>query len=389
MKNSVLFLTNTYPDFDSSYRGVFIKTMAALLQGEGHRVTVVTPKIYKKSRYIEDQDGIGVYRFPFFSGNRLLIEYKKIPYFRMLLYFITGFVLSIYAATRYKCQVIHAHWAIPTGMLGVLTSGLLRKPLIVTIHGSDFRMGMGKSSLLKKLFFFVCKRAAHLNCVSETMKKEIEQIGIQGERITVIPMGVDEDFLRAGGARDRNLNMRSFTILSNRNLQPLYNVSLLVRAIPVVLREEPGTRFLIAGDGPEKDGLARQVRDLKLEQAVQFLGRVPHEKMPELLTMADIFVSTSPHDGTSVSLLEAMACGTFPIVADTLSNREWISNGKNGFLVPEDETVLGKKIVEAIRNSTFSMGAIDKNREIVEKRAHWKTNVKVIEKIYEKSLQVV
>ncbi len=389
MKRSILFLTNAYPDFDSSYRGIFIKKMATLLHKEGYQVTVVTPKIYKNSRYFEEQEGIRVYRFPFFSGNKLLIEYERIPYIRMMLYYITGFFLAMYAAVRHKCDLIHAHWAIPTGLLGVLTGTLLRKPLIVTIHGSDIRMALGKSSLLRLIFVFVCKRAVHLNCVSESMRKEVEYLGIQGKRITTIPMGVDEDFLTAGKTRDRNLNNESFTILSNRNLQPLYNVSLLVRAIPVVLKEEPGTRFLIAGDGPEKDILLRQIKDLNLEGSVRFLGRVPHEKMPELLTRADIFVSTSPYDGTSVSLLEAMACGTFPIVTDTLSNREWILDGKNGFLIPEDETVLGKRIVEAIQNSAFSMGAIEKNREIVEKRAHWRMNVKVIEKVYEKSLRLV
>ena len=79
-KLSILFLTNAYPDFESSYRGIFIKKMALLLQKEGYQISVVTPKIYKGSHYFEEQDGIKVYRFPFFARNKLLIEYEKIPY---------------------------------------------------------------------------------------------------------------------------------------------------------------------------------------------------------------------------------------------------------------------------------------------------------------------
>ena len=65
--NSILFLTNAYPDFDSSYRGIFIKQMASFLQRDGYKISVVTPKIYKGSSHFEEQKGIKVYRFPFFQ----------------------------------------------------------------------------------------------------------------------------------------------------------------------------------------------------------------------------------------------------------------------------------------------------------------------------------
>ncbi len=98
----ILFLTNAYPDFNDSYRGIFIKKMASLLQKDGYQISVVTPKIYKGSHYFEEQDGIKVYRFPFFARNKLLIEYKRIPFFRMILYYLTGFFLTVYVVLRNK-----------------------------------------------------------------------------------------------------------------------------------------------------------------------------------------------------------------------------------------------------------------------------------------------
>jgi glycosyltransferase involved in cell wall biosynthesis len=382
----ILFLTNAYPDFDSSYRGIFIKKMAELLRSDGYGVSVVTPKIYTKSRYYEEQNGIKIYRFPFFARNKLLIEYKKIPYLRMILYCITGSFLAIYTVFKNKCHVIHAHWAIPTGIIGVWAGTLLRKPLIVTIHGSDLRMALERSGLIRILFTYVCKRATHLNCVSEVQKKEIGQFGIMSDKISVIPMGIDEAFLEIGKNRKLGFNKRSFIILSNRNLLPIYNVYLLIRAIPTVLKEEPETRFLIAGDGSEKENLKREVENLNLSASVKFLGRVPHKDMPKLLAQADIYVSTSPYDGTSVSLLEALASGAFPVVTDIPSNREWISDGDNGFLVPnDDENLLAKKIAEAIRDHRLFGEVYEKNRRIVEKRAYWMENIKKITELYQKS----
>jgi glycosyltransferase involved in cell wall biosynthesis len=385
-KRSILFLTNAYPDFDSSYRGIFIKKMATLLRVEGYHISVVTPKIYKGSHYFEEQDGIKVYRFPFFARDKLLIEHKKIPYLRMVLYYLTGFFLTIYAMFKNKCNVIHAHWAIPTGLIGSWVGSLLKKSLIVTIHGSDLRMAIERPGFLRKIFVYVCKNATHLNCVSEVQEKEMEQLGILSEKISIIPMGVDEAFLETGKGRKIELNKGSFIILSNRNLLPLYNVSLLVRAIPYVLKEEPKTKFIIAGDGSEKGNLESEVEQLNVSSSVQFLGRVLHQEMPNLLGQSDIYVSTSPHDGTSVSLLEALASGAFPVVTDIPSNREWISDGDNGFLVPkENENVLAKKIVEAIRDHRLLGEAHEKNRKIVEQRAYWRENIKKITEFYQNS----
>ncbi len=383
----ILFLTNAYPDFDSSYRGIFIKKMASLLKTDGYDIAIVTPKIYKKSCYVEEQNGMKIYRFPFFGGNRLLIEYDKIPYLRMCFYYISGFFLTLYALIRHRCQMIHVHWAIPTGLIGVGVAFLSRKPLMVTIHGSDFRLAMDESSFLKRIFLYVCKKANHLHCVSEGMKRELEALGINRGRISAFPMGIESGFLDKEGAQRVGFGKRPTTILSNRNLLPIYNVSLLIRAIPLVLREESKVKCFIAGDGPEREGLEREVKNLNLGDFVQFLGRVPHDTMLNLLGETDIYVSTSLHDGTSVSLLEALGSGAFPVVTDIPSNREWISDGENGFLVPTDEErVLAMRILESIRNRPLVEKARQKNLRLVTEKVLWPATIEKTKRIYEKVL---
>jgi glycosyltransferase involved in cell wall biosynthesis len=381
--DSILFLTNAYPDFESSYRGIFIKKMAKLLQDDGYQISIVTPRIYKGSQYVEDQNGITVYRFPFFARNKLLIEYKKIPFFRMILYYMSGFILTIYIVFKNKCDVIHAHWAIPTGLIGVWIGSVLKKPVIVTVHGSDLRMALESSNFVRLLFTYVCKRADHLSCVSEVQKKELERLGVPTEKVSTIPMGIDAAFLEAGQNRRAGRGTKPFTILSNRNLLPTYNVSLLIRAIPIVLKEEPDTKFVIAGGGTERKALEREVKSLNINSSVEFLGRVPHEEMPHLLSQADIYVSTSLHDGTSVSLLEAMGSGAFPVVTDIPANREWITNGENGFLVSTVEAVsLANRIIDAIRNRELLQKNRVTNRTIVEQKAVWPVYINRIKNIY-------
>jgi glycosyltransferase involved in cell wall biosynthesis len=385
----ILFLSNAYPDFESSYHGIFIKQMVTLLQREGYEISVVTPKIYKGSHYFEEQNGVKVYRFPFLSGNKLMIEYEKIPYLRMIFYFLTGFFLTTYVMLKNKCSLIHVHWAIPTGLIGVWVGTLLRKPFFVTVHGSDFRLAMDKSLMLRRFFLFVCKKAKHLTCVSEVLKRGIEELGIEGKKILSFPMGVDEAFWEAGENRKKELSKRPFTILSNRNLLPIYNVSFLIRAIPTILKEEPGTKFLIAGDGPERESLEKEAKQLNIGQFIQFIGSVPHNQMPNLLAQADIYVSTSLHDGTSVSLLEAMGSGAFPVVTDIPANREWVTDGENGFLVPrDDERYLARKIIESLQNSSLLEKSRQKNLSIIKEKALWPMMIKKIEAIYNETLKL-
>jgi len=383
MQRSALFLTNAYPDFSSSYRGVFIKKMASLLQEGGYQISVVTPKIYGDSPYFGEQDGLKVYRFPFLAGNKLLIEYEKVPYLKMILYYLSGLILTTYVLFKNRCSLIHAHWAIPTGLIGALVGAVFRKPLIVTIHGSDLRMAMERSGLIRKLFIYVCERAGHLHCVSQAQEEEMRKLGIPREKISTFPMGVEETFLEAGGNRERTGTKRPFTVLSNRNLQPIYNVSLLIRAIPTVIKEVPAVKFVIAGDGPERKNLENEANRLKIGQYIQFLGRVPHGEMPHLLEEADVYVSTSLYDGTSVSLLEAMACGAFPMVTDIPSNREWIKDGENGYLIPpNDESFLARRIIDGIHKKDLLEKCREGNPLIIKENTIWSKTIERMDGIY-------
>ncbi len=119
------------------------------------------------------------------------------------------------------------------------------------------------------------------------------------------------------------------------------------------------------------DGLAREWIDrLGIRDAVILLERLDSIEMAHLLHRADIAVSPSEHDGTPNSLLEAMACGAFPIAGDLESLREWIDDGWNGLLVdPGDASALAAAVLQALEEPELQRQATDHNRRLVRERA--------------------
>jgi glycosyltransferase involved in cell wall biosynthesis len=297
----------------------------------------------------------------------------------MITYLISGIWKSYQVIKKDGCKLIHAHWVIPTGFIAILVGRILRIPVIVSAHGSDILVFSRKSSLLKKVAKFVLRKANLLTSNAYPLTKEMVKLDAPQEKIAHIVLGIDpEEFSGTGfPVRERN------TVISVRNLTPLYNVRLLIKAIPFVVKEIPQVKFIIAGDGSKRRDLEKLHKELKIEKYVDFVGSLSHSELLRSLASSNIYVSTSLSDGTSLSLLEAMYYGTFPVVTKIPANWEWIKDGENGFLVPaNDEEMLGRKIVEALRNSDLRESARKINRRIVEEKALWPDNIRKLENLY-------
>lgn len=180
----------------------------------------------------------------------------------------------------------------------------------------------------------------------------------------------------------------SMLILSNRRLEPLYDVATLVKTIPLVTGEaKKDVKFVILGEGSEKGKLIHLARKLKIESHVEFKGVVTKEMLLQHYRDSDIYVSTSKSDSTSVSLLEAMNFGLIPVVTDIPGNREWIEDQKNGFLFPiSDYKTLAEKITHVINKFSNWADFGEKNLTIIQERGVWEDNMKVIEEKFCKLL---
>jgi glycosyltransferase involved in cell wall biosynthesis len=139
-------------------------------------------------------------------------------------------------------------------------------------------------------------------------------------------------------------------------------------AIPLVLQQIPDTLFACCAMQGQSEALD-WVEHLKIHENVVLLPYLPQETTWALFKKAQVTASISQHDGTPNSLLEAMACGCFPVVGDIESMREWIRPNHNGLLVdPANPQDLAEALIKALTDGDLRQNASRINREIVETR---------------------
>lgn len=188
-----------------------------------------------------------------------------------------------------------------------------------------------------------------------------------------------EDFNPA----DYNLPTGSPWVVNPRGMRPgSVHQDAFFEAIPKVLAEAPETIFIcpaLAGVRQAKDW----VRKWNIASATALLPKLTQTQLFALFKRSQVFVSPSSHDGTPNSLLEAMACGCYPVVGRIESLEEWITSGENGALVdPRDPDAIAAAILAALRSPELRKQAAEANRAIIENRAANQATLPAIREFY-------
>jgi glycosyltransferase involved in cell wall biosynthesis len=158
------------------------------------------------------------------------------------------------------------------------------------------------------------------------------------------------------------VNPRGFRPGSVRN-------DVFFQAIPMVLEQFPGVLFVCPAMQGQPEAVSWTQR-LNIEDNVRLLPFLSQVQLWDLFHKAIASVSLSVHDGTPNSLLEAIACGCFPIAGDIESLREWITPGVNGLLVePDKPQSLAEAICLALEQPDFRQSAASINHDIIRERA--------------------
>ena len=154
--------------------------------------------------------------------------------------------------------------------------------------------------------------------------------------------------------------------LSNRNLEPMYNVGCVLRAFALVQARHPQAQLTIAGDGSERTRLEQLARELKL-QHVNFIGRVAPERMPELLDAADIYLNASEIDNMPGSIIEAYAAGLPVVTTDAGGIPYIVTHEETGLLVPcGDAESLAAGALRLLTDEEFAARLIERARRACE-----------------------
>ncbi len=209
------------------------------------------------------------------------------------------------------------------------------------------------------------------------------ELGANPADVFVCPRGIDLGRFRPGDGCDR-----APSVIATRGLHDAYRVDRIVRGVALAAAELPGITATILGDGEAREGLERLARELGAGDRIRFAGAVGHDELPSLLQRHPMYASAVPTDGVSASLLEAMACGSFPIVVDNAANRDWITDRSTGRLLGEaGAEEFARAIVESWRDEELRRRARAENLAVVQERADLDTNMRRIDERYRRLIE--
>lgn len=290
---------------------------------------------------------------------------------------------------EFKPDIIHTGYVWQVGALAAYTGV---HPHLSMPWGSDILIEPDKKYILKKIVSKVMRTCDHVQCDAEYVKaKIIKDYGLPENKVTVFPWGIDLTLFKnekTPGCRSKlNITPDKFVFIFNRYLEEIYGVEFLLDAFNQFAKNKEEVVLLIVSDGSLKGKALSFIKQHGLEKKIRMVGRVPNTQLPAILNCADVYVSTSLSDGTSLSLLEALACGLGIIVTDVPAIKEWVSDD-NGILVHIKDTA---QIVAAMEKYYANRALIklhgERNIQIAKNRADWDKNYEKLNGIYEKILR--
>jgi len=286
-------------------------------------------------------------------------------------------------------DLVHALRIPFEGMLASFTPA--QYPLIISTWGNDLTLHAPSSKSTAKWTRRTLQRANALMADTSRDLKLAKEWGCD-ERLPTLTVpgngGLDLDSFkqrRKLGKRERKQKkkLHKYTVINPRGFRPgSVHQDVFFAAIPSILKEMPDVRFLCPAMA-EQVQAEKWVHALGIANQVSLLPYLAQSELWNLFQTSDIYLSLSSHDGTPNTFLEALACGCFPIVGDILSLREWIENGKNGFLVnPKDEKEVAQAVVRALQDEKMREEAQQINWKIVSERADRKIVQKRVKDFY-------
>jgi glycosyltransferase involved in cell wall biosynthesis len=351
----------------SPIRVVLVGPSMEILGGQAVQVT-------RLLRRLRELDGIEVAFLPVnprLPGPLRLLQ--RIKYVRTISTSI-AYILSLLIEVR-NYDVIHAFSASYTSYLlaplpAMIVARLFGKRIVLNYRSGEAADHMARSSFA----VWTMRLADEIVVPSGYLVEIFARFGLHARAILNF---VDLDKL---DHRERATIEPVF--LSNRNLEPMYNVACTLRAFAIVQQQEPMARLTVVGIGSERSALEALARQLGLRNVV-FAGGVPPERMREFYGAADVYLNTPNIDNMPNSVIEAFASG-IPVVTTNAGGIPFIvSDGETGFMVEcNDHEALAERALALVRNPALARQVAVRARDVCLTRYVWKAVAGEWESLY-------
>lgn len=265
-------------------------------------------------------------------------------------------------------------------------------PLVSMSWGADILNDGEVDQDIKAKIQFTLYNTTVLACDCQAViDKAVLSYGYPRQRIYSFPWGVDLDHFSPQGMailREKLGWQKNFVFLSNRSFEPIYGVDVTLRAFIKAAATDPNLRLLLLGKGKQESLLKEMVSQDGLREKIHFGGYLKRAELPDAYRSADLFVSASHCDGSSVSLMEALACGTPALVSDIPGNLEWVSHAETGWLFSDgDEDALTESMLSASAAQDLSSMRTHA-RSLAVKKADWSRNFNVLLEAYDQAVDL-
>lgn len=283
-----------------------------------------------------------------------------------------------------KPDLIHAG---PVPTCGYLAAKTEFQPTVQMSWGSDLLWEARRNPLTRLRAKYALRRAAAVIGDCEAVRSAAVGFGSASTRIVTFPWGVDLKRFNPkggdGGWRARLGWQNNFVLLHLRAWEPLYDPLTVAKAFAIAAQEASALRLLMPGTGILSGQISRVFEQYKVLDRVHMPGQLTQAELPEIYRAADLYISASQSDGSSVSLMEALASGLPALVSDIPGNREWVQPLKRGWLFPvKDYSELADLIRQAAAQPSQLKLMGQQARQTAEDRADWNQNKQGLYKAY-------
>lgn len=361
-----------YPTFGGS--GIVATELGVKLAARGHEIHFISYESpMRLNRFMENIffHEVEIPHYPLFEHNLYTLA-------------LAGKIIDV---VKYeKLDIIHAHYAIPHAISGIISKNILQDSkikLVTTLHGTDITL-VGLEPAFHPLIKYSLDNSDAVTAVSQYLRTNTEQHFNPEKKIKVIYNFIDLDEYKRNPCTHikKSIAPNGEKILIHiSNFRPVKRVQDTIRILAEVNKSIP-TKLILVGDGPERSDAEKLSRELGVSDNVKFLGK--QHALVDLLSAADIFLLPSQSESFGLAALEAMSCGT-PVVASNIGGiPEVVIHGESGYVAElGDVARMAKYVIGLLTNdrkwATFSENA----RQIAEEKFDCEHIIPKYEQLYQ------
>lgn len=394
---------------DTGGQTLYVLELAQALGKKNINVDIITRQFDDLPEEEEVSKNVKIVRIP--AGPPTFVQKEKM--YELLPEMMDNFIRYI-VKKRKSYTLIHSHYW-DGGYAGIILSKMLDIPHVHTPHtlGKQKKLEMSAEHTppqkLNPIYRYhlriaveqkILNKANAVIVLCETSRIQIlEHYLVEDfEKLQVIYPGINTEFFNTTKTKyDDKLHFKPNAILTISRMVPAKGLDRVIDALSLLKNKIEFHCYM--GSGENEENLSQEekeaekqikkcIAEYKLEEHVTMIGRVPHNTtLPAHYRNSDIFILASRYEPFGLTTMEAMACGTVPIVSSVAGSREIIVDGLNGFIVDtHDRKMLAKTIEKALADKALHKKVAENAAFTIKEHYSWDKIVDKFLAVYKKVL---